>query len=286
MPAISFRQGVMMIPLALTGSLAVVHGVIGQAPEAEDVEAQRTARMDAMRDIMGRIEIYDSRDGKQRKLKMVERPLTHHNDASRRYQDGTTWAYGDQGRPVALITCQTSDAKSGQWWNAATSLSDQTFRAERSGGRFWSPSKAGVEFKPVPNSPKPADSVRRRLIQMRQIARRFTAHQFWDPNNQRYQLRMLPQPMYRYSDPDRGQVDGTIFVFSYNINPEMVLVIEAVAGQTEPTWKYALAKLGSAEFHAHLDGAEVWKEPRAPGVRGRPNDPYYLFNSTTEIATQ
>jgi hypothetical protein len=47
-------------------------------------------------------------------------------------------------------------------------------------------------------------------------------------------------------------------------------------------WHYSFARLGSAELHVELDGREVWKQERTPGVVGRPTDPYWLFMTPAE----
>jgi hypothetical protein len=107
--------------------------------------------------------------------------------------------------------------------------------------------------------------------------RRFAAHQFWDPNNTRSELRLLVQPVHRYQDDDALVLDGAVFVLAHGTNPEVLLQIEAVSVKGGPLWKYSLVRLGSAEMHVELDGREVWTVPRTPGVVGRPDDPYWLF---------
>lgn len=98
---------------------------------------------------------------------------------------------------------------------------------------------------------------------MRQLATRFTAHQFWDPDNQRSELRLLPHPAHRYQDPAAGLLDGALFLFCHSTNAELILLIEATKqGHAAPAWRYALARLGHAEFHALLDGREVWQAGR------------------------
>ena len=73
-------------------------------------------------------------------------------------------------------------------------------------------------------------------------------------------------------------LDGAAFVLAHGTNPEVIQLIEARGGSGRATeWRYSLARMGSAEFHVELDGAEVWSRPRTPGVVGFPTDPYWLF---------
>ena len=85
--------------------------------------------------------------------------------------------------------------------------------------------------------------------------------------------------MLVHSDETADVLDIGIFLFAHGVNPEVALIVEAVRGEQTASWRYAIAKLGSAEFHVSLDDKEVYQSPRAPGVVGRPDDPYFLFSS-------
>jgi hypothetical protein len=112
---------------------------------------------------------------------------------------------------------------------------------------------------------------------MKEISRRFEAHEYWDPNNSRFELRLLVQPIHRFRDESAKRVDGAVFVLAHGTNPEVLLQIEAHTDQQASRWKYSLVRLGSAELHVLLDGKEVWVEQRTPGVVGQPTDPYWLL---------
>jgi hypothetical protein len=87
----------------------------------------------------------------------------------------------------------------------------------------------------------------------------------------------------RYRDPAKKIHDGTVFVLAHGTNPEVILLIEAIGQKLEDSrWHYSLARLGSAELHVALDGAEIWEQGRTPGVIGQPSDPYWLFFSTAK----
>jgi hypothetical protein len=136
-----------------------------------------------------------------------------------------------------------------------------------------------VEYRSLPDARPPDSTSTRRRLQLRQVARRFKAHQFWKPDNQRFELRLSPRPVMVYSDESAGVLDGGVFLFTYGVSPALVLVVEAVGGEKTASWRYAIAKNGSAEFHVSLDDEEVYQSPRALGVVGRSVDPYFLFPS-------
>jgi len=126
----------------------------------------------------------------------------------------------------------------------------------------------------------PSDKPGTRLRQMKDLARRFTSQEYWDPDNQRTELRLLPQPIHHYAAAEDGVIDGAVFAFCQDTDPEVILLIESVRRQgTAVHWQYGLAPLGSAEFHVQFDGQTVWRLPRAPGVGGNPTDPYRMLSA-------
>lgn len=244
----------------------------------KDNDEGRKERLALMERLMDQVEVFAGSD--KLTVKRIERPLMRHHDASRNYTDGTLWAFGTQGRPVVMMILQPDSSLERRWWHAATSLSPAPIGARRQGATVWATDEPGLSFSPLSEEP-PATSKPRRLAQMRKIAARFTAHQFWNPDNQRFELRLLRQPVYRYDDDRKGIIDGSIFGFMINVHPELLLVIEAIRENGQPTWRYAFVKIGSAEFHAKLGDKEVYESPRAPGVLGRPTDAYRMFASYT-----
>ena len=78
-------------------------------------------------------------------------------------------------------------------------------------------------FAPLAAAPPPAAKEAARLRQIKEIARRFTAHEFWDPENSRFELRLLVQPVHRYRDAAGEIQDGAMFVLAHGTNPEAML---------------------------------------------------------------
>lgn len=243
------------------------------------------ARMQTMRSLAEDIKITQKIDGEQKELPIRDQPLTHYDDPARRFEDGTLWGFGKTNeRPQALVTCYTKNAREGKWIHAITSLSEHPLKARFQGRSVWFPNQSDLEFQDFPIEEKVnVENERLRSVQMRNLSRRFTAHQFWDPNNQRLELRLQTTTVVRYSDENRGVLDGGLFLFTRNINPELCLLIEAVEQGDAMVWKFGVVKIGSAEFHVELDGDEVWESPRARGVIGRPQDSYAMFFSSRRL---
>lgn len=120
---------------------------------------------------------------------------------------------------------------------------------------------------------------------MNDLALKFEAHRFWEPDNLRASLRLLVSPVYRYDDVQGGVLDGAVFVLAHGTNPEILMFVEAHAKRGESAmWYCGFAPLGSAELHVTRDSKDVWMQPRAPGVVGQPSDPYWLFVAPDESA--
>jgi hypothetical protein len=98
----------------------------------------------------------------------------------------------------------------------------------------------------------------------------------WDPENSRFEMRLLVQPVHRYRDDERQIIDGAVFLLAVDNNPQIVVLIEMLATETNGSrWQYLLARVSSAELHVALDGREVWSEDRTPRIVGSPIGPYW-----------
>jgi hypothetical protein len=165
------------------------------------------------------------------------------------------WLAGDRPAAVAALRIRPE----GTVWREFTSLSDQSLMCKRDGQTIWAPQAGSIVKKPLPEAPEPAATPALRLVQMRRQAERFSAD-FDHLSAGRWEdLRLLPQPIYRYT-ADKGTVEGAIFALAQANDPEAVLILELTrpAPDAKPTWSYALARMSSQPMRARLDGKEVW----------------------------
>ena len=116
---------------------------------------------------------------------------------------------------------------------------------------------------PLPSAPQPGASPGRRLIQMRSLARDFTAHSI-DYQEERWDLRLLPQPLYRYEKPEGEVVDGALFAFvtSAGTDPEVVLALEARRAGDALAWHYRAIRFSDSNLFVQYSGKEVWTSVR------------------------
>lgn len=244
--------------------------------ETAPPNATEMARLKAAEDHVRRLELRDA-DGEQ--IELIDHPLLKYADPARVNSNGTVWAWGKMGRPVAFLELFQASQSDKNWVQSVTLTSPRKVTLTIPGGR-WQP--AQIEFEPrvVSDAPTPDDRPSTRLRQIKDIARRFTAHEFWDPDNSRFELRLLVQPVHRYSDQAAGIQDGAAFIIAHGTNPEAVLLIEALGSvPNEARWHYALARSSHAEAHIELDGQEVWKSDRFNATNEGPTRNYWLFLS-------
>jgi len=223
------------------------------------------------------------RAGESDEVELYPRPLLTYGDSARANKDGTLWAFGASGRPLAILELYQGNEINTRWTHAVTLTSSAKVTMKTPVAAVWKPGSIQIDPVPFAGAEAPVGREQRRLSQLKDLARRFTAHEFWDPDNSRFEMRLLAQPVHRYADAEAGVHDGAVFILAHGTNPEVVVLIEALGKTLEASrWHYSLARLGSAELHVELDGKEVWKLGRTPGVVGQPSDPYWLFLTPRE----
>ena len=263
--AFSNRIGVPFVAVAVLPFFLAVAGAAEEAPsEGEMRRRAESLRMTA--------------DGAA--VRLVEEPLLRYSDPARDTTDGTVWAWGRDGRPAALMGLfvepnpeAKTPVEAEKWSFEFVSLTDAPLRVTSHREWTWRPAKSALATVPLQDGEAPGDVEKRRGLQLRQIARRFTVvEQFHD---QTMNLRLLDRPLVRYTAPESGLIDGAMFAFVHGTNPEAVLAVEAVQTAGGPRWRYGFVRMATARLTASLDGREVWKAEPHPAWNE--SDPYCSF---------
>lgn len=274
-------------------ALAVVAAVSADPPKEEakkdNPEKQTSAETDEeyrlrAEKLIADIEIEIFKEDKWSKVKRIEKPLLFYGDPTRNNDRGSLWGWGEKGRPAALLELYQNVTDRTKWVYAVCNTSGGKLRASRDGEAWWRANDSASELKDVPDAPAPAANETQRQRQMKLLAQKFTGHQFWDPNNSRYELRRLERPLQTYQDPEAGVLEGALYTLANGTNPEILLFLEARVNPkdtSKSTWQYAVGRLAHAELHMEYDGKEVLNEPRGDRVSGV-DKPYWLgFIKTT-----
>lgn len=257
-----------------TVALVVASVAPGDEPDkAAEEESRRAAEK-----VIDEIDLEMLRDDKWVKVERIEKPLLFYGDPTRNNDRGSVWGWGRKGRPLALLELWRGVTNPTSWAFAVCNTSGGKLRATRAGAPWWRENDSAAELKDIPGAPAPSAEAPARQRQLKLLAQKFTAHQFWDPNNSRFELRRLERPLCTYRDEAGGVLEGGLFILANGTNPEIPVFIEA---RTDPkdrkkaVWQYTVGRLAHAQLHLEYDGKEVFNAPRGNRVSA-PDKPYWL----------
>jgi hypothetical protein len=211
------------------------------------------------------------------RLTMLDQPLLFYTNPVRTNdQHGAIFLWTESGRPAVIgsiwsaMNRQNLDSRfvTHEWHSL---VADSNVSATRDGKRLWTPGESGVVWETLAGAPPPAIQRPARLLQMRSLARRFSVAIQVEGESD---LRLMAQPLYRYSETTAGALDGAIFSFAMTTDPELLVLLEdrEIAGQ--PTWHVAFARFGNKAMTVKDGDKIVWScEAGAPGLS---NGRYYL----------
>lgn len=232
-------------------------------PETDKTEADR--RRDAVDREAQSFKL--SLDGDKSDVTLIEEPVLRWGNGIRGATNGGTFLWTAKGVPVA--TCCI-------WWSDPRticltfgSLTEKAIQAEKQGRTIWHSTKPGLEYRDVPDAPAVARSAATRLTQLRNIAREFRAVLVYGDQGTE-DLRLLPQPLYRYSSDDSAIKDGAVFAFATGTDPELILQIEAVGDDDALRWRYAATRRTSGVLRLSHNDNVVWSCLRTEGAFGEP----------------
>jgi hypothetical protein len=221
------------------------------AQEPDDAVARRAAEF--LQTVIGQMRV-GTGSGDEQALRPRATPIFRYSDPARIYPAAGVWRLGESGRPPALVSLEF-------WTRAETdeprlmfefiSFTDQKLDLKADEQTTFRGDGGGATFAKIDDAPKPAASEKQRLLQMRSLARRFTASE--KHMGDAIDLRLLPQPLDRYTDKERVVDDAAIFIFAYGTNPELVMLLENAGGG----WRYAVMRMSWAEVVLKLDDREV-----------------------------
>lgn len=245
--------GILSACLSVSSSIAAL---VAADPDANEADAQISAETRAVDEQIASLKFSTDVDSMAAAFEIPEQPLLSYSDPARGYGAAGLWRVGKTGRPLALVSVE--------YWNAQgdnparvsmefLSLIDTPFELADAHRLLWSPRSNGIEFQELTGPAKPAASERLRLRQMKAAIQRFAISERL--SGEPYPLRLLPNPIDRYSDPDAGILDAAAFAFAYGTNPEAIVLIECDNEQ----WRFGVAHTSSAEVIVQIDNQQVLK---------------------------
>ncbi|MBI3864473.1 MAG: hypothetical protein HY290_21535 [Planctomycetia bacterium] len=244
-------------------------------PTASPDEAGHARRASAMQRSAAQFTIR-LRDESERPLKLVTKPIQRWANPENAAKDGTIYLWTDRGRPAVALGLFTYDDDhfSHEW----QSLTASSLTASHAAGTEWTTSEPGISFEKLEKVDPPAAAPAARLRQMKALAGRFTATYVGFSENQNpLELRLLPQPLYRYESSEIPElVDGGIFAFVQGTDPQLLLIVEAWKAASGEHWQFACARSASGAVAAKYEGREVFSVPKYD-FQHDPRKPFLLL---------
>lgn len=232
--------------------------------------------------MMSTAKAYDPQIGTStnRKLTLFPRPVLKWTNPVSGIEHGVLVLWHEDERPAVFAQVFKLPAPQNLWLHEGQSVIAQPLEFFLPGKTVWSPSPATAEYKVLSKVDDPAGQPSARLVQARAIARRFTASEDFRTTEQsapsRFELRLIPQPVYQYTSEKQGVLSGAVFAFVNGTDPEVLLVLEGFRDGDKAGWRYLLAPMTCWAVAASWDGIPVWKVEEQLGKTGR-EDPYYVW---------
>ncbi|MDA1053832.1 MAG: hypothetical protein O3C40_25570 [Planctomycetota bacterium] len=188
--------------------------------------------------------------------------------------DGGVFLWLAGQRPIAAAAIWIRDKQ--QYGHDFTSLTAEPLQCVRDGKVVWSPARGVLISQPIEDATEASQNSPLRLAQMRKIAGRFSAEIGAWPAEGWTELRLMPQPIYRYASADEGVIDGAIFSLAVANDPEVLVQLELTRDTAEgmAKWSYSIARMSAIWMKVRLDDKILWE---AEGYWHQPrslNDPY------------
>jgi hypothetical protein len=240
-------------------SLIVIVTTLAQAPVEQPAANERQDRLEFLTKLASELTLISPAD-KQATFALTPQPVLHYDNATGLSTDGVTFLFLAGTRPAAAVSFSIRRTPQNAVYRECTSLWREPLDCQHNGASFWSPQRGGLLVQRLKDGPMPADGERQRLVQMRNIARRFAVTWHHSRTDEVTELHLMPTPIHRFAAEPEGIVDGALFVFSPTNDPEMLLLLEAVRDKPAEAayWRYSLARMSSLKELVRLDGDEVW----------------------------
>jgi len=253
---------------------AVVAAWVATAFAQPSTDALADLRLETMK-TAAKEYVFRSGPGTKGAFTVSPEPLLRFTNPVSGLQAGGFFVWSDvSGRPMAAA--QVFLTADNLWLHEFQSLSPKTFTATRDGRPAWDPQKPGVTVRPVPEAPVPAETPVKRLVQMRDIAKRFTASDEFEGRPRSDELRLLTKPLVRFGGDQTDTLDGALFTLAHGTDPELLILLEASRTDGEYRWHYSLAPMTGYALKATLDDQPVWEVGwRKPPFS--PREPFFLL---------
>lgn len=241
--------------------------------EKPSINSDRARRIELIRGFASRHRIATTAQP-VRDFKLRRQPLLYWTSPTRGDAFGGTFLWLRNGRPMAFGGVYLWFTKSGtELSREFHSLTNESITAHFDDEKTWAPNQPGVKFRVIPGNKPPARSRALRLLQIKEIASRFSAS-ISSSKTKPELVRRLPTPIYRYPGTVSDATDGAMVAFVKGTDPEAILLIEADSNR----WQYAVARCTSWAVTVRFDKEVVYKVPMYDFSNSVVSSPFFIPN--------
>src|SRR5262245_49770010 len=195
---------------------------------------------------------------------------------------GNVFVWTRDGRPLVVGSFMKWFSPRDVMQHEFHSLAEGPLSAKFHGEAVWATDAAGLKFADIPGAPAPAAGEAQRLLQLRKLAKEFSAIAKYRNAPDDTELRLLPQPIHGYAAPKQGVVSGGLFAFVRGTDPELFVLVEARGSDAAAArWQFAAARMTNmAELRLRHQDRQVWEAGLLPwkDVSGRHELAYTAFS--------
>lgn len=211
--------------------------------------------------------------GNEAVAELKPEPILRYTDPQRAFPDAALWIWTIDGRPAGFSKLERLGTGNNlSWQYCLSATSDEKLTVRWPEGVAWRPRKAAFKFQTLESDQAVQKSAPLRLVQLRNLARRFRASTI-DRESNSEEMRMLAQPIFRYSNLDQKLIDGAVFgLVSNGTNPDALLLIQTRESEKEnaAAWEYGCLALTGDRVSFQLDDKSVFEHvgAQSPGDHG------------------
>ncbi len=271
----------LMAVLLSVGTLSAA--AVGRAQRPADTAATPENIEAAFRLSLAAAAEYEFRVGKgedEKPLELVREPRLKWSNPAVSDVQGNVFVWTREGRPLVVGSLT-------RWFSRPAmqhefhSLAEEPLSAKFHGDAVWTTDEAGVKFAAVPDAAAPAANEAQRLLQLRALAKEFSATAKYRNASDDTELRLLPQPVQSYAAAKQGILNGGLFAFVRGTDPEVFLLVEARGTDAaNARWQFAAARMTNmAELRLRHRDKQLWEAGLLPwrDVSGRHELAYTAF---------
>ncbi len=215
---------------------------------------------------------------------MLREPsLLNFTNPERNQERGAVFVWLHKSRPIVVGQFFRFNARKGRLTkHAFHSLSATPLVASYQDAVRWAPNEPGVKWQTVPDAPEPAATHAGRLLQMRQLARRYRLT-LTDAKENKTDLRLIARPLFDYEAPAEGVLSGALVSFAIATDPEALLLLEAYSEAGKATYRCGFARFHFQQIVAWDGEQEIWRVDYDPALMvnqpGSPATVRKVYNS-------